>query len=225
MLVMIVLDRVSKSYKINGKAHLVFENISITLDSGDRLGLLGCNGAGKSTLLRLICGVEAPNSGTISRSSTISWPVGLSNGFIAQLTGKENIKFVCRLFGCNQQQQQQKIAFIKEFAELNDYFDMPVKTYSSGMTSRLAFGMSMAFDFDFYVIDEVFATGDHQFTQKSIELFQNKSQDKGLIMVSHDMNAIRTYCNQILYLNQGTHLHSYDVDKTIDHYIMNASNV
>lgn len=220
---MIIANNITKYYPVNGKRLLIFENLSFTLNPGDRLGLLGANGAGKSTLLRLICGVEAPNQGKITRTSTISWPVGLKDGFIPTLTGKENIKFACRLFGCDYHAQKNKINFVKDFADIGDYFDMPVSTYSFGMSSRLAYGMSMAFDFDFYVVDEALATGDLAFMQKSINAFKEKSKDKGIIMVSHDISAIKGYCTQAIYLSQGKLLHSFDVDYIIEQYKKNAA--
>lgn len=215
---MIIANNITKFYSIHGKRHLIFENLSLKLSPGDRLGLMGPNGAGKSTLLRLLCGVEYPNFGKVSRTSTISWPVGLANGFIATLTGRENIKFICRLFSQRGNAQQQKINFVQDFAELGEYFDMPVNTYSSGMTSRLALGMSLAFDFDFYVVDEGFAVGDASFRQKSLSAFREKMQNKGMIIVSHDIATIKEYCNQGVYLNGGKLIHSYDIEEIIALY-------
>ena len=215
---MIIADSITKSYKIHGKPHIIFENLSVTLYPGDRLGLLGPNGAGKSTLLRLLCGVELPNKGRITRTSSISWPVGLTNGFISTLTGRENIKFICRLFSCQLGEQYQKIKFVQDFVELGEYFDSPVSTYSTGMTSRLAYGMSMAFDFDFYVIDENLVVGDDSFKQKGLAVFNEKAQNKGLIIVSHDTDIIKEYCNQALYLRDGKLKHSYDIDEIIALY-------
>lgn len=228
---MIIANNITKFYNVHGKRHLIFENISLALSSGDRLGLMGPNGAGKSTLLRLLCGVEHPNSGEIKRTSTISWPVGLASGFIVKLTGRENIKFICRLFSQRGSAQQQKINFVRDFAELGQYFDMPVNTYSSGMTSRLALGMSLAFDFDFYVVDENFLVGDLSFKQKSIAVFREKTHNKGMIIVSHDVATIKEYCNQGVYLNDGKLIHSYDIDKIIKFYqgiepiVMNSKTI
>ena len=212
---MIIADNITKYYKIHGKPHCIFENLSLTLQPGDRLGLLGPNGAGKSTLLRLLCGVEEPNKGIITRTSTISWPVGLTYGFIKNLTGRENIKFICRLFSCRSHEQYQKIKFVQDFSELGEYFDSPVDTYSSGMTARLAFGMSMAFDFDFYVVDENLGVGDISFKEKSLAVFNEKSHNKGMIIVSHEPSIIQEYCNQAIYLRDGKLIHSFDIDEII----------
>lgn len=215
---MIIAKNITKYYKIHGKRQTIFENLSLTLSPGDKLGLFGPNGAGKSTLLRLLCGVELPNHGEVIRSSTISWPVGLTHGFIKTLTGRENIKFVCRLFSCSSNEQREKINFVEDFADIGPYFDAPMDTYSSGMASRVAFGMSMAFDFDFYVVDEGLSVGDVAFRQKSLAVFKEKSQDKGMIIVSHDIDTAREYCNQALYLNRGKLIHSYDLDEIITLY-------
>jgi len=215
---MIIADNLTKYYKIHGKRHIVFENLSLTLNLGDRLGILGPNGAGKSTLLRLLCGVEKPNYGQIIRTGTLSWPIGLQNGFIPKLTGRENIKFICRLFSCDSIERYEKINFVQEFSELGPYFDMPVETYSSGMISRLAFSMSISFDFDFYVIDESFAVGDFSFMEKSLEAFKQKSLNKGMLIVSHDIGIIREFCNQAIYLKQGRLSPSRDVNEVIKLY-------
>lgn len=116
---MIIAENITKTYKIHGKKRTIFENLSLTLHPGDKLALLGHNGAGKSTLLRVLCGVEKPNKGRVTRTSSLSWPVGLSNGFIAHLTGRENIKFLCRLFNCSKEQNQAKINFVQDFATVN----------------------------------------------------------------------------------------------------------
>lgn len=219
---MIIAENITKTYKIHGKKRTIFENLSLTLHPGDKLALLGHNGAGKSTLLRVLCGVEKPNKGRVTRTSSLSWPVGLSNGFIANLTGRENIKFLCRLFNCSKEQSLAKINFVQDFAELNDYFEMPISTYSSGMQSRLSFGMSLAFDFDFYVVDETLAVGDTNFVQKSKHAFKNKSATSGLIMVSHDVELVRQFCNQGMYLKQGKIFHSNNIEDIITLYLQNG---
>lgn len=215
---MIVVNNITKSYKIQKKRKVVFEDLSLTLNPGDRFGLIGPNGAGKSTLLRLLCGVEKPNKGEIIRTSTISWPVGVGTGFIPNLTARENIKFACQLFNISREETINKVNFVYEFAEIGDYFDMPIKSYSSGMRSRVTFGMSMAFDFDFYVVDECLSVGDGAFKKKSDEVFSNKSKDKGLIMVSHSMGVIRKFCTKGIFLNKGKILLSDDIEEVIFNY-------
>lgn len=215
---MIIVDNISKSYKVQGRRKLVFENLSFTLEKGSRLALVGPNGAGKSTLLRLLCGVERPNKGRIIRSSTISWPVGVGSGFMPNMTSRENIKFVCRLLDIKHEDMQDKIAFVQQFAEIGDYFDMPVKTYSSGMRSRVTFGTSMAFDFDFYVVDESLSVGDGSFKKKSEQVFFDKSRDKGMLMVSHSMGTLRKFCNRGIFINKGKLVLSDDIEEIIGLY-------
>lgn len=159
---MIRIENLTKTYRTPQGRHNVFKNLNIELPSGKSVALIGRNGAGKSTLLRMIGGIDRPDSGRIITNKTISWPVGLSGGFQGSLTGRENVKFVSRLYA-KQNELQDKVAFVEDFAELGKYFDMPIKTYSSGMKSRLGFGLSMAFKFDYYLVDEVTAVGDAKF--------------------------------------------------------------
>lgn len=215
---MIKVENITKYYRVKGRKKIVFKDLNLLLTAGGRLALLGPNGAGKSTLLRVLCGIEQPNSGSITRSSSISWPVGLGRGFIPNLTGKENVRFVCRLFNCSKEETRRRIGFVQDFAEIGSYFEMPIVTYSSGMRSRLAFGLSMAFDFDYYVIDEVMAVGDPNFKLKCREMLNEKLQGKGLIMVSHSMWDVRNFCDQGLYLNNGVLQYESDIDKLIELY-------
>lgn len=182
---MIELQNITKWYRMKVGRHYVFRDVSLTFPSGKSIGILGRNGAGKSTLVRLIAGTDAPNSGRIITNKTISWPVGVSGGFQGSLTARDNIKFVCRIYGLEPEEIREKIAFVQEFAEIGNYFDMPVNTYSSGMRSKVNFGLSMAFDFDYYITDEAIATGDQSFVHKSNKLFDLKRQTSNLIMVSH----------------------------------------
>lgn len=215
---MITANNITKHYRVKGKKKVVFENLNLQLPKDGRLALLGPNGAGKSTLLRVLCGIEQPNSGSITRTSSISWPVGLGRGFIPTLTGRENVKFVCRLFNATREQTKARIQYVSEFADIGSYFDMPLITYSNGMRARVAFGLSMAFDFDYYVIDEVMAVGDPSFKQKCRVLLNQKLKGKGLIMVSHAMGDVRKFCDQGLYLNNGVLQYESDIDKLIKMY-------
>ncbi|PZR03056.1 MAG: ABC transporter ATP-binding protein, partial [Flavobacterium psychrophilum] len=156
---MIRIENLTKSYKTPKGKHYVFKNLSVELPSDKSVALIGRNGAGKSTLLRMIGGIDRPDSGRILTNKTISWPVGLAGGFQGSLTGRENVKFVSRLYA-RKDEIREKVEFVEAFAEIGKYFDMPIKTYSSGMRSRLGFGLSMAFKFDYYLVDEVTAVGD-----------------------------------------------------------------
>ncbi|WP_313376230.1 ABC transporter ATP-binding protein [Pantoea sp. CTOTU50773] len=191
---MIKIENLTKSYRTPQGRHYVFKGLNIEIPSGKSVALIGRNGAGKSTLLRMIGGIDRPDSGSIITDKTISWPVGLSGGFQVSLTGRENVKFVTRLYS-KKEELPEKIAFVKEFSELGKYFDMPIRTYSSGMKSRLGFGLSMAFKFDYYLVDEVTAVGDARFKKKCENLFNSRHEESNFIMVSHSLNSLKAYCD------------------------------
>ena len=173
------------------------------------MALVGRNGAGKSTLLRVIGGIDRPDYGQIITDQTISWPVGLAGGFQGSLTGRENVKFVARLYA-KPAELKEKIEFVEEFAELGKYFDMPIKTYSSGMKSRLGFGLSMAFKFDYYLVDEVTAVGDARFKQKCAELFKSRHAESSFLMVSHSLNSLKEFCDVALFLGRDNKVRYFD---------------
>ncbi|HDR2524994.1 TPA: ABC transporter ATP-binding protein, partial [Enterobacter roggenkampii] len=198
---MIQIENLTKSYRTPKGRHFVFKGLNLELPPNKSIALIGRNGAGKSTLLRMIGGIDRPDSGRIITNKTISWPVGLSGGFQGSLTGRENVKFVARLYSENNQLKD-KVAFVEEFAELGKYFDMPIKTYSSGMKSRLGFGLSMAFKFDYYLVDEVTAVGDARFKKKCIQLFESKKKESNFIMVSHSLHSLKRYCDIALLVGR-----------------------
>jgi capsular polysaccharide transport system ATP-binding protein len=171
---------------------------------------LGRNGAGKSTLLRIIAGTEQPDSGTISRTGVVSWPIGFSGGFSGSLTGEENCRFVARIYGAD---LDEVVGFSADFAELGDYFYMPVKTYSSGMRARLAFGLSMAIAFDAYLVDEVTAVGDSRFQEKCRKAFEARSGRSSVIIVSHNLSTVRDYCQRCAVIKEGKLLSFDSVDE------------
>jgi capsular polysaccharide transport system ATP-binding protein len=199
----IALENVTKSYMTLGGRKVVFRNLSLDLPEDKNIGLIGRNGAGKSTLMRLLSAVDLPDSGKVITRGRLSWPVGLRGGMQKNLTGRDNVKFVCRIQGLRRQRMQEKIRYVEEFAEIGEYFDQPVSTYSSGMQARLAFGTSMAFDFDYYLIDEVMAVGDATFRRKSRAVFKERLQQSKVILVSHSMKLIRSMCDVVLHLDQG----------------------
>ncbi len=200
---MIELRHLTKSYPTPHGRRYVFRDLSFNFPEGANVGLIGPNGAGKSTLMRLIGGIDAPDSGAVVTDARISWPVGLSGGFQGSLTGRDNVQFVCRLYGASGEAMREKVRFVREFAEIGEYFDLPVKSYSSGMRSRLAFGLSMAFDFDYYLIDEVMAVGDAQFKRKSQDVFKSKLERSRIILVSHSMRDIAQYCDVVVLVRDG----------------------
>ncbi|HDS1725361.1 MULTISPECIES: ABC transporter ATP-binding protein [Pseudomonas] len=200
---MFELRNVTKSYLTPNGRRYVFRNLSLAIPPGKNIGLIGRNGAGKSTLMRLLGGADVPDSGTIITDRSISWPVGLTGGFQGSMTGRDNIKFVCRIYGATGDAMREKIRYVQEFAEIGDWIDEPIKTYSSGMRSRVAFGLSMAFDFDYYLIDEVMSVGDAQFKRKCNEVFQEKLQKSNVVLVTHTMSEVEKLCDVVLLVRNG----------------------
>ncbi|AUU99579.1 ABC transporter ATP-binding protein [Phytobacter ursingii] len=198
---MIKIENLTKSYRTSQGRHYVFKDLNVELPTGKSVALIGRNGAGKSTLLRMIGGIDRPDSGNIITDKSISWPVGLSGGFQGSLTGRENVKFVARLYA-EKHELREKIDFVEDFAELGKYFDMPIKTYSSGMRSRLGFGLSMAFHFDYYLVDEVTAVGDARFKKKCADLFGEIRSRSNLIMVSHSLKSLSECCDVAFFLGR-----------------------
>ncbi|WP_409263749.1 ABC transporter ATP-binding protein [Pseudomonas putida] len=200
---MFELRNVTKSYLTPKGRRYVFRNLSLAIPPGKNIGLIGRNGAGKSTLMRLLGGADIPDSGSIITDRSISWPVGLTGGFQGSMTGRENIKFVCRVYGSTGDSMREKIRFVEEFADIGDWIDEPIKTYSSGMRSRVAFGLSMAFDFDYYLIDEVMAVGDAQFKRRCADVFEEKLKTSNIVLVTHSMAEIKKLCDIVLHVNNG----------------------
>lgn len=217
---MIKIENLTKSYRTPTGQHYVFKDLNIEIPSGKSVAFIGRNGAGKSTLLRMIGGIDRPDSGKIITNKTISWPVGLAGGFQGSLTGRENVKFVARLYA-KQEELKEKIEFVEEFAELGKYFDMPIKTYSSGMRSRLGFGLSMAFKFDYYIVDEVTAVGDARFKEKCAQLFKERHKESSFLMVSHSLNSLKEFCDVAIVFKNSYIIGYYEnVQSGIDEYKM-----
>ena len=215
---MIKIENLTKSYRTPTGRHYVFKDLNIEIPSGKSVAFIGRNRAGKSTLLRMIGGIDRPDSGKIITNKTISWPVGLAGGFQGSLTGRENVKFVARLYA-KQEELKEKIEFVEEFAELGKYFDMPIKTYSSGMRSRLGFGLSMAFKFDYYIVDEVTAVGDARFKEKCAQLFKERHKESSFLMVSHSLNSLKEFCDVAIVFKDDNVVGFYDdVQEGIEEY-------
>lgn len=204
-----------KDYKVGHQTKRVLDNVNFEVRSGERLAVLGRNGAGKSTLVRIIGGVEYPTSGTVERQMSLSWPLGLSGGFQGSLTGYDNIKFVAKIYDRELSEVKE---FVQDFSELGSHLSAPVKTYSSGMRARLAFGLSLAIDFDCYLIDEVIFVGDQRFHKKCrYEIFE-KRPDRALLLVSHDAGILNEYCNGAVVLHRGRSKTFLDVPLALDIY-------
>jgi len=199
-LMMITMENVTKYYKTAGNRRYILRKQNLHFLSGQSYGILGVNGAGKSTTMRLIAGAELPNRGTVRRNVRVSWPLGFANGFNNQLSGKENLKFVARAYG---EDYHRVLRFVTDFAEIGSYINEPLRTYSSGMGARFAFGLSMAIEFDCYLVDEITAVGDANFQRRCREAFQQRREKSDVIMISHDMDTIKNYCDVAIVLIDG----------------------
>jgi capsular polysaccharide transport system ATP-binding protein len=197
---MIEFRDVSKHYLTPTSRKVIVDHLNLTLPSGAKIGILGRNGAGKSTLIGMIAGTVRPNAGEIRRRGSISWPLGFAGSFANDLTGRQNVRFVARIYGID---TDALVDYVQDFAELGEFIDMPVRSYSSGMKARLAFGLSMGVSFDWYLVDEITAVGDTAFRKKSLSVFKSRLHDSGLLMVSHSTGTIRSYCTSGLVLEDG----------------------
>ena len=214
---MIRLTNVCKDYPTKSGPRRVLNKVNLTIRPGERVGVLGQNGAGKSTLIRLISGAEPPTLGTIERNMSVSWPLAFSGGFQGSLTGSDNVRFICRIYGVD---FESRFRFVKEFSELGNYMDEPVATYSSGMRARLAFGISMTIDFDCYLIDEVLAVGDARFRERCrLELFE-KRRHKSMLIVSHSHRYLKGNCDRFLLFRDGAIEEHSDFDEVYFQYKM-----
>ncbi|CTQ45376.1 MULTISPECIES: ABC transporter ATP-binding protein [Alphaproteobacteria] len=209
---MIRLDRLTKRFKLKGEMRYIARDVSFTVPRGNSIGLLGRNGAGKSTLLRLIAGTIKPTSGRIIRLANVSFPLGFQGSFNGSLTGEQNVRFVARIYGHD---TEQLVDYVQDFAELGKSYYMPVKSYSSGMKARLAFGVSMGIDFDYYLVDEITAVGDSNFRKKCKLVFEEKLQNSDIIMVSHSNASLKEYCTTGIVLEDGNLTFFNDIDDAI----------
>ncbi|WP_246659130.1 ABC transporter ATP-binding protein [Rhizobium sp. FY34] len=196
----ISIKNLVKRYQTPLGERTVLDRINFSIGPGEKIAVLGQNGAGKSTLVKLIAGVEPPTEGIIHRGMSMSWPVGFSGGFENAMTGHDNIRFIARVYGVP---VEKAVAIVDEFAELGRLLHMPMATYSSGMRTRLAFGLTLAVDFDCFLIDEVIAVGDQRFQRKCHEELFVKRKHCAMILVSHDAYTIKQYCNRALVLKAG----------------------
>lgn len=212
---MIELRNISKTYRTKKGWHTVLDDISITLPTGHSVGILGLNGSGKSTLLRIIGGVEEPDRGEIYKNIRLSWPIGFTGGFQGSLTGRENTRFIGRIYGSKLKELESNV---ENYAELEEYFEMPVRTYSNGMRARLAFALSMAIHFDCYLVDEITAVGDQRFREKYHQTFVEKQSNSTVIMVSHQANTIKQFCDMSAVLQNGKLILYESVEAGMDAY-------
>ncbi|MGE6694403.1 ABC transporter ATP-binding protein [Sphingobium limneticum] len=212
---MIRLENVGKIYPTTHGSIPVLRNIDLQIDRGEKVGILGRNGAGKSTLIRVLSGAEQPTTGLVVKEMSVSWPLAFSGGFQSTLTGLDNLRFICRIYGVD---YHDKIPFVEEFSELGRFLKEPIKSYSSGMRARLAFALSMIIEFDCFLIDEVVAVGDQRFHEKcNVELFEKRA-DRALIIVSHDAPFVRHHCSKIGLISDGFLTMYTDVDEAYARY-------
>jgi capsular polysaccharide transport system ATP-binding protein len=213
---MIAIEHVFKRYPTRSGPVTVLNDVNLTVAPGERVGVLGRNGAGKSTLIRLISGAEQPTTGLVRREMSVSWPLAFGGAFQGALTGLDNLRFICRIYG---RKAEEHIDFVQDFSELGLYLREPVRTYSSGMRARLAFAISMVVEFDCFLIDEIVAVGDSRFHDKCVvELFEKRA-DRAMIIVSHDAGYVREHCHRASVLAGGRLTSFGDVDTAYDAYL------
>jgi capsular polysaccharide transport system ATP-binding protein len=212
---MIVCKNICKTYRHGAGVKHVLRDVNLTVNRGDRVAFLGRNGAGKSTLIKLIGGVEMPTSGKIERRMSASWPLGFAGGFQGSLTGYDNTRFIARIYGRGYEEVR---SFVEDFTELGRQLKMPVKTYSSGMRARLAFALSLAIEFECYLIDEIILVGDQNFQRKCHHELFEKRGDRSMILASHGMGVIREYCNKAVVINQTKATLYEDIDSAVGIY-------
>ncbi len=203
---MIRLHNISKKFETQHGWNTIFSDVNLTINRGEKLGILGRNGSGKSTLIRILGGITIPDEGSMEKNMSISWPLAFSGGFQGSLTGLDNVRFICRLYQAN---YKEVLEYVKDFSELGSYLSEPVKTYSSGMRARLAFALTLAIDFDCFLIDEVLAVGDDRFRARCHEELFVKRHDRSMILVSHHPETIRHVCNKACVLSD-KQLHHFD---------------
>ena len=217
---MIHIDHVTKRYDTRQGDVTVLDDVNLIVKPGEKVGILGRNGAGKSTMIRLISGAERPSSGHIRRDMSVSWPLAFGGAFQGTLTGLDNLRFICRVYGTS---ADDKIDFVQEFSELGRYLREPVKSYSAGMRARLAFAISMVVEFDCFLIDEIVAVGDSRFHEKCrVELFEKRS-DRAMIIVSHDLGYIKAHCQHAAVLVKGKLSAFNEVDEAFAFYQEHAA--
>ncbi|GGK58203.1 ABC transporter ATP-binding protein [Amphritea balenae] len=216
---MISIQNLYKRYHNHHGSDWVLKDINIDIPSNVSVGLVGPNGAGKSTLLKLIAGMDEPDKGKIIRDCRVSWPIGLRGGLKGSMTGRQNVKFVARLhFGQADETMDEIIRSVEEFAEIGSAFDEPVRTYSSGMRSRLGFGLSLAFNFDVYLSDEATSVGDRRFKRKAQQVFKERVGQSSLIIVSHSEGILKDLCQAGIWLDNGKAHWFDDIEDAISAY-------
>lgn len=210
---MIRFENLTKSFRTPTGRKVIIDHLNLELPTGRSLGLLGRNGAGKSTMMDLIAGLQKPDHGRIVTDGTMSWPVGMGGSMHPELTGAQNVRFIARIYGVD---SDSLCDFVEDFAELGMHFHMRLRSYSSGMRARLAFGASMGIPFDTYLIDETTSVGDTSFRAKSQIVFRERMKNAGAIMVNHNLGELREFCDSGLVLEHGRVYYFENIDDAID---------
>ena len=195
---MIKLENITHVYGSGSDRKLALYNINALFDTSKSIGILGLNGSGKSTLLRIIAGTQQPTQGSVYRNCRVSWPLGL-RGANGALTGEENLRFACRIYGAD---RRAVLRFVEDFTELGRDLYQPVRSYSSGMRTRLSLGLSLAIHFDVYLIDESLSVGDIRFQERYRHAIQSRFKDSKVIVVSHHGKTLKQYCSHAAVLHQ-----------------------
>ena len=217
---MIRFEKLTKSFEVNGRRKIIIDNLSLTLETGRSLALLGRNGAGKSTLMSIIAGNMRPDHGQVICDGTMSWPIGQAGAVHPQMTGAQNVRFIARVYGI---ETEELIDFVQDFAQIGEHFHMPVRTYSAGMRARLTFGLSLGIQFDTYLINEVTGAGDAAFRARSVALFHERMKSSDAIMVNHNLHELKEFCYAALILENGKLTFFEDLDEAIDRHKRNLS--
>ncbi len=205
---LIELDKVGIAFaaqrRMGGGRFWALEEVSLTLRRGERLGVIGRNGAGKSTLLRVLAGILVPDRGTVTRKPISVQLLALALGFVPYLTGRDNAVLSGLMLGLRRSDIKSRLAAIKDFSELGDFFEQPIATYSSGMVMRLGFSVAIQVDPDVLLIDEVLSVGDAEFREKSgLALRERINDGRAVVLVSHDESQIASICDRVLWIEEG----------------------
>jgi capsular polysaccharide transport system ATP-binding protein len=217
---MIHIHDITKCYRLQKERYYIFKGFSLSIPNRAKLGLIGANGSGKSTLIRMLSRTEYPDVGSIETQGSISWPIASGSGFQASLSGLENVRLVCRIYGILGRNMQKIIDFVHESSGIGDFFFEPLKTYSSGMQARFSFMLSMAFEFDIYLLDEVTAVGDQNFRERSQRWLQEKISQATVVYASHSLNEIKKICTHVLVFRKNEEPQFFkDVEEGIQYYL------
>jgi len=215
---MIHVEQLTKSFQVKNGRHYVFKDVDLRFPEGVNIGIIGPNGGGKSTFLRLLGGIDYPDSGRIRSTKSFSWPLGLKGGFVKHMTGRQTCRMICNIYGLPRELIRSKLDQIKQMSGIGKYFEEPVKYYSSGMSGRLGFALSMAFEFDYFLIDEITSVGDSNFKKIAKETLVAKAKRSHVVMVTHSMNDLRRFCDVVVLLAKGDLRVYQDLEEGIKAY-------